>query len=162
MIFEDPNKTHRSRVDQFDDAHGDSVRIGSWVYFHDGARREMWSYGALQDPPINPFERCQRIVTYYEARLQRAVTAFHDLQQRLGLRAQNAARDGSPPPPRSALEELKELQREVRRRDRDLKQAKKSLEDVTPAHLKQANIVDGENRQSADDFLAAMKNIEVQ
>jgi hypothetical protein len=101
-------------------------------------------------------------VTYYEARLQRAVTAFHDLQQRLGLRAQNAARDGSPPPPRSALEELKELQREVRRRDRDLKQAKKSLEDVTPAHLKQANIVDGENRQSADDFLAAMKNIEVQ
>lgn len=159
MFFEDPKKTHLTRTEQFDNFHGESIAVGSWVYFHDGARREAFSYGLLQDVPRSDYERCQNIVVYREQHFRRATAAFEQLRQVLHNRGQIALANGSPPPPQSSLDALKELQRNMRKCERKLIAAQSELEKHKPSHLRRA-VAGSYNRQLSEEFLTAMKTID--
>lgn len=161
MLFEDPQKTHLTRVEQFDNYHGESIMIGSWIYFHDGARREAFSYGLLQDVPANNFERCQNIVRYREQRLRRATAAFEKLREVLHHRAKNAFANAMSPPPPASLVELKTLKREVAKCERELIAARSELEKHKPPHLQRLSASASHNRQASEEFLTAMKSIDV-
>lgn len=60
---------------QFREKHGDSVVIGGWVLFADGARMER-DWGRTEDPPSDPVERAKRKVQFCKAKLEIAVKNF--------------------------------------------------------------------------------------
>jgi hypothetical protein len=66
----------------FAEKHGTNcVLDGNWFLFPDGARAENSDYGALREPPENPFEQADLLVRYYEVRLAHAKAAFDDRQK---------------------------------------------------------------------------------
>ena len=57
----------------FAEKHGTNcVLDGNWFLFANGARAENSDYGALLDPPDDPFEQAGLLVRYYEVRLANA------------------------------------------------------------------------------------------
>src|SRR5512138_2588896 len=71
---------------RFHNSHGgdaSSARHGNWVYYADGAVRELGPLGAMMDPPSDAYERCQNIVIFHQAKLTNAVQDFEDLRQTL-------------------------------------------------------------------------------
>jgi hypothetical protein len=63
----------------FAEKHGNSyVLDGNWFLWPDGARAENSDFGALLEPPEDPFEQAALLVRYYEVRLARAKAAFDE------------------------------------------------------------------------------------
>src|SRR4030042_4610839 len=83
------------RCKKFDDAHGDYVVIGHWIFYEDGAHREKNPYGPLVEPPENERECCQMIVQFAEAKLQLARDEFNNLKFELQQRCQQISAMGN-------------------------------------------------------------------
>ncbi len=126
------------RVQQFDLEHGnDPVRLGSFLYFRDGAMREINPMGRLMDPPEDRYQRDKLIVRYWQARVDRAVQAFDKKKIELHQRAENVLQvastpNGIPdaPPDEEDLAALRLLQNIVKRLHRKLDAAKAKVQAV--------------------------------
>lgn len=71
------------RIMEFDDRHGPSVKQGRWIYYGDGASRDINSLGPLIEPPNDPVQRCRNILVYRQAVLDENVNEFDRLKEEL-------------------------------------------------------------------------------
>lgn len=129
-----------TRVREFDRLHGTPAQLNDWLYFPDGATREVNPQGALIDPPQNDFERLQNVYRYHQARLAEAVRQFTNLKEALAL--------GSAIPDFSGLDELKRLQAKVQELNVEVERAKAAIA-ATP---------EGQRREEHRNRLAAEKS----
>jgi len=75
---------------KFEAEHGPaSERDGSWIYYPDGARREVNPMGAFVVPPTNERERCHLQVYYNRLRVARLVRVFDEAKQEATALAKN-------------------------------------------------------------------------
>lgn len=81
--------TPKQMAAKFEKEHGPGAEHdGSWVYYPDGARREVNPVGAYMVPPHDPAERCRIQAYYHRIIVTRLVAAFDDKKQ---LYTQNAS-----------------------------------------------------------------------
>lgn len=67
---------------RFDAEHGPaSEQDGSWIYYPDGARREVNPLGAYMAPPTDKHERAAAAVHYHQIKVARLVAAFDDVKR---------------------------------------------------------------------------------
>ena len=66
------------RLRKFDAEHGESVRHNGWLYFIDGACRELNPMGASAEPPTNAQELAKNIQFFHKIRTAKAFAAFED------------------------------------------------------------------------------------
>jgi hypothetical protein len=152
----------RNRIEAFEAEHGGQevmLRVNGWFLFPDGAEREANPEGALHGVPADPYLRQQRIVMWHEAYVQRAVAVFDELREKLHNRAKNALRNGTPPPTKSDMEELRRLQWVARQRQKALTKARKQLDAVTPACLRRG--ISPESQEEAETVLKELQHIQV-
>jgi hypothetical protein len=119
----DQQLTMLARIRAFEARHGGkeaSSVYRDWIYYSDGANRDLTPEGLLQEPLANEFERQQAIVYYYRGRLQAVVTAFNDLKEKLKF-------SGATDRDREQLIELKKLQAMVTERNAELQTAQAAL-----------------------------------
>lgn len=138
----------------------------TWMLFADGAWMEVFSYGAMVEPPADNYERLKLQKQYREVKLRLATNSFNDLKNRLMHQAQEAikwaAANAPPVPPNAAdIEELQRLQAEVHQRQRDLQQVSDELEDAKPKFVKDrdARAIENEARNTA--ALSAIAGIKI-
>lgn len=152
----------QSRVDQFKIRNGnDAILIRGWWVFSNGAMREQNPYGALRDPPTNPFELWKVKVQYYEEKLRRATVEFDEWKRYLEGAAYGASQHGSAPPTEPQVAKLRELQAKVQERLADLNVARDSLEQNTPSHRRERLAAKAANQQEAEKVLSEIKSIKV-
>jgi hypothetical protein len=62
---------------QFEAEHGpDFEQDDGWIFYPDGARRELNPLGAYMQPPAGEVERCELVVYFHELRVARLVAEF--------------------------------------------------------------------------------------
>lgn len=62
---------------KFEAEHGpESEQDAGWIYYPDGAHRELNPLGAYMQPPAKEAERCRVVVYYHELRVARLVREF--------------------------------------------------------------------------------------
>ncbi|MBB6431546.1 hypothetical protein [Algisphaera agarilytica] len=99
--------TPGQRVARFDAQHGPGgERDEAWLYFPDGARRELNPMGALCEPPRDEAERCRLIAHYHRTIVNRLVRTFDDKKT---LYTENASQYDH----EECMAELKSLKAEI-------------------------------------------------
>jgi hypothetical protein len=160
-----PNPLATERREQFIMEHGgrdNTVSVGNgWLLFSDGATMEQSYYGCLKEPPDSAYERAKLHVRYRQILLQRAVQAFDELKGQLRQHADYCARHGHPPPSQAELDKLKELQRIVRSREKDLAQAIQVMEQNIPESLRRRDAIRASNKEQSERVLSALDEIQV-
>ena len=153
----------KERVEKFDIEHGlDAVMYGAgWLLFPDAAIRETNPLGALREPPDDLYQRAKLIVKYREIKLGLAVEEFTTFKRFLLTQANQAHREGTPPPSQEAIATLKQLKAKAASCQALLEDAREYLEDNKPAGLRQRELNMQANREKAEDLLASLKTIEV-
>lgn len=105
---------------KFDAEHGPaSEHDGSWIYYPDGARREVNIWGAYMGPPAEPAERCRAIAYYHRITVARLVGAFDDKKRLYTENASQYSHDAS-------VAELKGLKAEIAAARRALAEAEEA------------------------------------
>lgn len=127
-MYGEGTATQRAAV--FDKMHGgdEALSDGSWLYYKDGATREVATAGALMEPPENPRERHQKIVYYHKLRLAQAVRRFDT------VKAEFRENPTTHTKWEENLEDLKALQEEVQTFQKDLETAQEALRRLTPGY----------------------------
>jgi|GEM_PF-2969268 len=104
---------------KFDAEHGpDFEQDAGWMYYPDGARRELNPLGAYMQPPAKEVERCSLVVYYHELGVARLVREFDEAkrQAKVGVDGDHEAN----------MRELKRKQRMLRQRRQQLEAAKEA------------------------------------
>ena len=126
------SSTVMQRVQQFDAAHDPYIYVEKdhWIYFHDGAQRDGNPNGLLIEPPDDPKERAQHIMTYWKHKLDRAKQAFRDHRREALLLAKNVCHESQVQP---LLQKVKELRKEVLLCKRKFEDAKRAFDGPPPS-----------------------------
>jgi hypothetical protein len=166
------NRTEASRrIAEFDEENGnDSVRVADMLLFSNGARRGTDQLCALIDPPHDDHERCRLVARYWETRLERAREAFDEKRSHYISQAKGALEGSTTPEPvadpEEAARELETLRVAVRHCQKQLRQARASLE-ATPSKKPQANFArerearSAHNRKANEELLSAVTKIRI-
>lgn len=127
----DYGRSPQERIENFDKLHGgdEAISDGTWVYFPDGAVREVNTMGALCEPPENPRERHKKIVYYHTILAKRALLTFDDFKSKL------KENPGGWTHAESNLAELKEHADFARDCQKELEAAKAELEKYLPGYV---------------------------
>ncbi len=143
--------------------------VGGWVYYPDGAAREKnpWA-GAWCEPDPDPLSRAKTILFYHEKRLEFAVTEFQYLKSSLKAQAKSEYL-GRPCPPnslvqREGMRKLKDMKSSIevlQRRFEKAEQELKEIEDNHPSSRRHQQRRDAEHRQTAEEFVAEINDIEI-
>jgi len=122
-----------NRVRAFDLLHGDFIVHNGWIYFADGAIRELNPMGPLCEPPTNPIECQKKIVWFWEKKLELAVEEF-SVTKRSMLAFVRAfdPRFSVPRPSPERLQLLKNLKKKVVAASTCLDLAKLKLRELQP------------------------------
>lgn len=120
----------KETIEAFDKANGgDPVRVDDFLYFKNGARREVNPYGALLDPPSDEFKRLKVVEAYWETRLNKAINEFANAKQEYISAARSGAQSGERPPcsPKTAEEHLTKLSQQARQLQKMLNQTRDQI-----------------------------------
>lgn len=152
---------------QFDERNGnDGIQIDGWLVFSNGAMREIAPIGVWCEPPSDAYACAKIKVKYREAKVARAIQAFNRLKQELTWQADNAikyaAAETPPEPPSSAdMAELRKLQSEARKCQKELTLARTELERAKPAQLRMREQRAAANHDRNAKALQAVSEIKV-
>lgn len=121
----------------FDAANGDDGIVSpdeQWILFSNGARREKSAYGVFIEPPASRKERVRNIIEYWETMLSRRVADFDQLKADLIQLTQPCKTlpgyiPGVNP---DQVQQLKNLQREVKRIQAKITELREQLEKLNP------------------------------
>ena len=119
-------------VSQFDAEHtadGPAVVDGSWVYYPDGATREVNPLGALQQPPAREDFRTKRIAHYYGVVMERLAEEFDEAKEQ-ALNDTDGDHD-------EKVRRLRRLRHRVRQAEARYSKAKEAHERTLPTHRTQ-------------------------
>ncbi len=149
--------------EQFAMKHGNnSIDVGDgWLLFSDGAMMERTGLGVMREPPSDAYDRSKLVVEYREDVLRRAVNEFDFQKQRLNSLAAANLRSGYGPPDEREMLILKQLQKVVRQRQKELDEARKELVSHKPAHWRQREAGDARNRAANASVLGELQKIKV-
>ena len=145
----------------FDAKHGESIIVGAWKLYEDGAQRELSAFGAWVEPDADPYRRAQAIVRYHEVIVERATDAFTERKAFLKGLTESTFRDGYPPPSDDDIAQLKNARNRVRVCQRRLTLARQHLLAVTPEPLKRDVELMASNRERNQKALEAIKSIQL-
>jgi hypothetical protein len=164
LSFDD--MTPRQRVEHFDKRHGgDAIEIDHWLYFSDGAMRELNPLGLLAEPPAEPYDAAKIRLRYHEEKLRRASRAFDERKAWLLNTARaNLLQRQAPPPPiylAAAKRELNTLKRAVMKLQNDLEKARRDVEASKPAWLRTREEGNAASRASNEAFVSAIEEISI-
>jgi len=82
--YTDPDLQTWERIAAFDEQHGKTgLRVGNWIYYADGAVRDVNPQGALQEPLPNLVERYKCIIRHFEEKLRLKVNEFDAIRNGL-------------------------------------------------------------------------------
>ena len=150
---------------EFDEAHGEYVVDGGWVYYADGAVREENPIGVYHQPPTDPWECNKRVLMFWRLKLGRALERFSHRKAEIEMGANASLRNHfvGPPPlsPGQATAELRRMKAEVSRCKAKADEAAKAVEDSKPDHLKRRERQSEENAKANQELLGAIHGIEV-
>lgn len=94
---------------------GKSVEIDGMIYYSNGARREVGQFGVRIEPPTDPLERAQLILTYWEERVKRAEGEFNETRDSLISHTKHSERMSYPPPAPEEVDNLRRMLRAVKK-----------------------------------------------
>lgn len=148
--------------EQFDVANGsDGIVINGWVTYSNGAQMENSQYGAMHDPPENPWERAKIQLTYHERLRSNARKQFDEWKQQCIWAASAAEKHGLPGTTPADITRLEALQAEVQRLDINLREAQAQVERHMPPELKAREEQTARNREAGSSALQEIINIRV-
>lgn len=127
------NLSVRGRVRQFDLENGnDAITIGdnSFLYFSNGAKRDVEPMGILLDPPKDDYERYSNIVKYHGELLRRAKAEFNEEASNFREGNELAFRNRNTPSftKEDVLQALEPLKAKVQGHQKRLDEAQKLLQ----------------------------------
>jgi hypothetical protein len=160
-------ETPQMRVDRFDQRHGrDGLVINRQVVYSDGARRDVLTLGAMEEPPSDPYELAKIQVAYHEELVRRASAQFKEWKRELECRAEEALRYANaktpPPAPNEAdLSKLKNLQNTVQEHRRRLQKIRSILDRSRPAEVQAREQRASAVRESTADMLASVQEVRI-
>ena len=152
------------RIAAFDRRHGASVFIDGWIVYADGATREGDPFGALMEPPADPWERAKKIALHHRIIYDRALKAFDEARQGYRIMISNNLKMrvcGPAPAIDESVAELKRLRNTAKRAKDNLDKALAAVEAARPDQDRAAERVNQENRNDNEDLLAAIDKIEL-
>jgi hypothetical protein len=156
------NSIYMQFREQFIAKHGDYVQTGfNWCLFEDGAGMGLDARGPYEEPPADPLACAKSQVRYHEERLRRAAEKFEAMKNELHSSALAARRQGSHGLDKADLKPLKELQKLVKQRQRELEAAHETRDQLTPAHVRDREADMARKVQATEDFIAELKSIKV-
>jgi len=144
----------KRRIDEFHARNGgDCVQFGEWIFYPNGASRELDPMGALIDPPKDDFERLSNALAYHRTRLAKAVKAFDSFKEQL---AHQPCGNGE------EISRLKELQRIVGERSKAMDEAKTALENTTIGRMRKgAREADQERMVEQAEWQGKLREIRI-
>ena len=149
-------------IRDFHKRHGaDQINVDGWLLWPNGAMREANAYGALIDPPADPWECAKKVLWYWTCRLKRAVADFDAAKANLRAVAAARMRDGGDPPDADQLKNLKALKAEVERVRAQHAKAHDAERAAIPADIRAHWAQREKNQKAAQDFLSAVNEVTV-
>ncbi|ADB16918.1 hypothetical protein Psta_2247 [Pirellula staleyi DSM 6068] len=157
--------TVKETIDAFDRQNGNEcIRIGDWLYFSNGAKRDANPYGVLYDPPSDEFLRLKHIEMYREELLRRAINALERQRENFLAEISFAVNHGYHPPysQEDVKQELEPLIKEVRRLQRHLREIQRKLEAMpSEVEKRHAEASRAFNRSQGESVLAVLRSIKI-
>jgi hypothetical protein len=152
-------------VNEFDTRHGDDfVRVNQWLFFADGARRDVNPFGLSMEPPEDELERFQNMEVYRREKLKRALEAFNKLRQEIVLATDTCRINGYEPPcsAADAKKQLEALLTKARFWQRKVKTIEERIAN-TPRMQSRLAYQEGKayNRTLCEEVIAAIQGIEI-
>jgi hypothetical protein len=143
-----------AKIADFDKRNGgNSVLYRNWIYYENGANRDMWPLGILLEPPADEYERLRNILRYHEGRQVEAVRQFDNFKEELMM---SGCPDGA------GLDRLRALGKTVAERNKAVEVAKANLAATDKAKQIEANRQwDAEQRKQIKEFQNQVQAIRV-
>ena len=157
----------KARIEEFDQRHGsDCVCWEGCLLYSDGSYRDRDPFGILAEPPRDPKKLAERIVAFFEIKLNLAREEFSVYKDNLAMQCrivteQRNCNNPPQPPSAEAVAQLKELQKKVHHWQGKLTAARKKLEESIPEHIVKRNEYCEENRSKAASISAEIENIKI-
>ena len=157
----------KQRVQEFDDRHGNFVFLGPMpgsLLFEDGAFRECSPYGALREPPDDPYERAKLIVRYWTVKRDLARDEFQQFRTEMKNLAQAALNQAVAmvlPSESETRKQLNKLKAKATITQRKLDKALQELEANRPAWMVEREEQNRKHRQAAQELLATVQSVEI-
>ncbi len=153
------------RVAAWDAEQGESLSYQGFVYFKNGAHRELNPMGALHEPPQDDWERAKRVALYFKLVFDRASAAFTSRKRAMTGNLRGAlnysGRCAEPPDQDRTVQELEDLRDEARRAHRDYLRAREAVEEAKPFELREREADDADCRQSTEALLSKLSDIDL-
>ena len=156
----------KARIAGFERAHGDSILHNGWIYFQDGAVRELNPLGLLAEPPEDPWKLAVRIRDYWQLKMAVATEAF-DLRKKQFLQSAKSHLHeehsvGAPPVGAdAAAAELNVLKQAVVKAKAGLDAALAECARAEPEGLKRGRERNDVNRQANQELLDRIGGIQL-
>lgn len=155
----------KARVEDFDARHGANVLRDQWIFFEDGATREVNPVGALLEPPSDPRELAQNKLRYHTILLTRATNEFEERKRYYLMAAKaNLNQRYSNPPlavPDTAAAELGQLRDRVMVHKKNHDEALAEVERTKPSRLRAMETQSAINREQNQKLISRLQGIEV-
>lgn len=144
----------QAKIEDFDKQNGGaSIVFNEWVYYANGANRDIWPHGALIDPPKDDYKRLSNIVCYHQGRLNQAVSDFDNFKEQLMM---------SGHPDASRLDQLRSLQAVVGERNAALVEAKRQLGETAEAQRRECyRQTEAESQARTAEFRKTVSDLRV-
>jgi len=153
------------RVAQFDRENGDSIVHNGYVYFANGACRELNPLGLLQSPPRDPWARAKAALIYFQLKSEIAAKAFSRRQHELKCMLHAFLNSpGRVPPPKNQAQtvaELEALRDEARECHKAYQRALDAVEAAKPEAMKNRETEDQNNRRGLESMLSEVELIDL-
>ena len=155
----------KQRLKNFDDAHGDYVVSDGFIFYEDGAIRELNPYGCLIEPPVDVYQCAKLKLKFCELKLALATEEFSIskrnilLQTKANIQGQYAAAPTEAQ--KNTVKQLKSLKQKVESWKRKVRQAKTNLEKNKPQRLIERENNSENNRQANISLLSELGKIEI-
>lgn len=155
MFMKTDNMTVAQRLEQFDTKHGgDSIKIGGYYYYSDGAICEDNPYGALHEPPKDELKCLEVVGSYWDEKLNRATWNFTDHKQHLVAKANQGFR-----PTSQEMKKLTDFKQSVKR----IRRKVKAIDDQYNNHpeIRRRRELDALRQQTRLSALVEVNSIEI-
>jgi hypothetical protein len=151
-----------SRVRAFDERHGDYVVFNGWIYFQDGAVREINPMGPLIEPPENAVKRQEKIVWFWQKKTELAIEEFTVRKRSMlvFVRAHINTKYAVPGRDAEQVQILKNLRKKVVAANTCLDLAKAKLKELQP-NVERDERAHAEDLQKLAEYEQEISQIEV-
>lgn len=149
--------------EQFLAAHGEPIQVNGKLYFGDGATAYLdpMIRSSDDEPPVDKQALAKRKIVYWTELVRRAAHAFNRCRSTLNEAAVLAQKYGHQPPGEDQLNELKKLQKEVRKCQKKLDAVYAEREAAVPDSARMAEQYRSQNQNDAASFIGKLGKIQV-